>query len=618
MLAGRGRLTFPRKREQSGRAPVPPMDSSSARARACSVSALVGMALVIMGAHGALAADSGADAKFKTIYTREWAWRRAQFGLRDEENTREPLPDHLPNMDPAAEASRLAYWTKVLNDVDAIPRDKLSPELQVDYDVYRPQIAALIAGEHFRDFEMPVNSDSSFYGDLAETARDDFRSTQDYRNYVKWLGDIPRYFREEIGEMRAGLKRGFTPPKVTLTGRDAAIAAVADSKPDASVFSEPFKKNTLNIPEPEWNALRATALKTIQDSVIPAYRNLLQFMRDHYIPGARSALAAETLPDGKAYYRSKILEFTTLDMDPAAIHRIGLQEVAIIHQKMVDEMRKSGFNGDFSAFLKYLRTDTKFYVNTPDELLRRAAWIAKTFDGKASIYFGLLPRKRFAIKPVPADIAPFYTAGRGGPGVYLLNTYDLASRPLYNLTALTLHESAPGHAFQIPLADERKDMPDFRRETYISAYGEGWALYCERLGAEMGMYDTPYDMFGMWGYQIWRAARLVVDTGIHSEGWTRPQAMDYLRQNTALPDREIGTEVDRYISWPAQALSYYLGEMAILKARAKAEQALGSKFNLRAFHDTVLAMGSVPLPVLTARIDRFISAGGKGPYPDME
>lgn len=591
-------------------------------ARIAAVALVAALTMLLPGAQAATSTATGSggnmDAQFKAIYTQEWAWRKAQFGLRDEENTREPFVDHLPKADAASEEARLAHWTNVLKEVDAIPRDRLSPDVQIDYDVYRPQLAALIASEHFRDYEMPVNSDSGFYTDVAQEARGKFRTAADYSNYVKWLGDFPRFFREEIDEMRAGLKRGFTPPKVTLEGRDKPIAAMAAAKPEDSVFFEPFKKNTLSLPDAQWNALRAGALKAIATSVIPAYRNLLPFMRDEYIPHARTTLAADALPDGKAYYKSKILEFTTLDMDPADIHRIGLQEVAIIHQKMLDEMHKTGFKGDFAAFLKYLRTDPKFYVTTPDELLRRAAWIAKTFDGKASTYFGLLPRSRFAIKPVPADIAPFYTAGRGGPGVYLLNTFDLKSRPLYNLTALTLHESAPGHAFQIPLADERKDLPDFRRQTYISAYGEGWALYCERLGLEMGMYDTPYDVFGMWGYQIWRAARLVVDTGIHSEGWTRQQAIDYLRQNTALPDREIGTEVDRYISWPGQALSYYLGEMAILKARAKAEKVLGPKFNLRAFHDTVLEMGSVPLPVLTARIDRFIAAGGKGPYPDLE
>jgi uncharacterized protein (DUF885 family) len=230
----------------------------------------------------------------------------------------------------------------------------------------------------------------------------------------------------------------------------------------------------------------------------------------------------------------------------------------------------------------------------------------------------MMPRARFAIVPVPADIAPFYTSGRGGPGVYLLNTYDLPHRPLFNLTALTLHESAPGHAWQIPLAAEDKTQPDFRRYTYISAYGEGWALYCEWLGNEMGMYETPYDRYGMLGYQIWRAARLVVDTGIHSQGWTRQQAIDYMVKYTSLPEHEVETEVDRYITWPGQALSYYMGEMEIKKLRAKAEAALGPKFNIRAFHDTVLQLGSVPLPVLDARIDKFIADGGKGPYPDLE
>ena len=248
----------------------------------------------------------------------------------------------------------------------------------------------------------------------------------------------------------------------------------------------------------------------------------------------------------------------------------------------------------------------------------RAAWTAKLVDGKVGLFIGHLPRRRFGIVPVPADIAPFYTAGRGGPGQYLVNTYDLPSRPLYQLPALTLHESAPGHAFQIPLAQENKAAAKFRQTLYISAYGEGWALYCERLGDEMGIYQTPYERFGMLSYQMWRAARLVVDTGIHHLGWTRGQAIAFLHDNTALSDHEIETEVDRYISWPGQALSYYLGEMAIREGRAKADAALGPKFNIRAFHDAVLELGSVPLPVLTARIDRFIAEGGKGPYPDEE
>ncbi|MGZ6015943.1 MAG: DUF885 domain-containing protein, partial [Phenylobacterium sp.] len=278
-------------------------------------------------------------------------------------------------------------------------------------------------------------------------------------------------------------------------------------------------------------------------------------------------------------------------------------------------MKETGFKGDFPAFLAFLRTDPQFYVKTPQELLNRAAWIAKRVDGKLPAYFGWLPRSRFGIEPVAPDIAPFYTSARGGTTTYLLNTYDLPSRPLYNLTALTLHESAPGHSLQGGLAEEQDRLPEFRRNVYISAYGEGWALYCERLGVEMGMYDTPYDRFGMLTFQMWRAARLVVDSGVHHKGWTREQAIAYLHDNTALADHDIEIEVDRYISWPGQALSYYLGMMAIVEARAKAEKALGPKFDIRAFHDTVLSMGSVPIPVLKARIDRFIAEGGKDPMP---
>jgi len=277
-------------------------------------------------------------------------------------------------------------------------------------------------------------------------------------------------------------------------------------------------------------------------------------MRGEYVPGARATLAAEAMPNGKAYYQAKIKEFTTLDLTPDQVHQIGLSEVAKIHAEMVAVMKETGFQGDFPAFLHFLRTDPQFYAKSPSELLMRAAWIAKQFDGKAATYFGHLPRSRFAIKPVPADLAPFYTSGRGGPGIYLVNTYNLPARPLYNLTALTLHESAPGHAFQMPLALEHTDQPEFRQKVYISAYGEGWALYCEKLGLEMGMYETPYDRFGMLTYQMWRAARLVVDTGVHAKGWTREQALAYLHDNTALADHEIGTEVDRYIAWPGHEM----------------------------------------------------------------
>ncbi|HTB28416.1 MAG TPA: DUF885 family protein [Steroidobacteraceae bacterium] len=554
-----------------------------------------------------------ADARLAAIYTAEWKWRQEQFP--DDEDSQKPVQDHLPKVDPDTQQTRLRMWQETLAKLDSIPRDELSAPERLNYDVYRPQIETLLANQKFRDYEMPANSDTTFWTDLGYTARRPFRNAQDYRNWIAQMRDIPRYFREEMEEMRRGLKRGFTPPQVTMQGRDASITAVTEAAPEKSLFYTPFK-NMPGIADAE--PLRAQAVAVIRDSVQPAYRELLAFMRNEYLPGTRTTLAAYDLPDGKEYYRAKIREYTTLDMTPEAIHALGESEVARLHGEMLDIMSQTGFKGDFPAFLVFLRADAQFQAFSAQDLLMRAAWIAKKFDGKASQYFGLLPRARFAIEPVPDDIAPFYTAGRGGPGLFLLNTYNLPSRPLYNLTALTLHESAPGHAFQIPLALEHKQQPEFRQHTYLSAYGEGWALYCEWLGQEMGMYETPYDRFGMLNYQIWRAARLVIDTGIHTQGWSRDRAIDYLREYTALPEHEIQTEVDRYIAWPAQALSYYLGENAILVGRRKAEKALGERFNIRAFHDAVLELGSVPLPVLTARIDRFIAEGGKGPYPDLE
>jgi uncharacterized protein (DUF885 family) len=576
---------------------------------------LAAFSLALLIAVPALAqTDNAADATFQALYKREWAWRKVEFPGRDREGAR--LPDHFALVDPASQARRLVYWQGVRKELAAIPEAGLSAQEAVNYEVYADQLDTLINQQKFHEYEKPFNSDSSFWSGLGFTASRTFHTTQDYRNYIAQLNDIPHYFRDQTGNMRAGLKRGFTPPRATLVGREVSVTAVADAKgAEATNLWKPFKSMPAAVPPEEQAALRAQARTAIETKAQPAYRDLLKFLRDDYIPHTTQTLAAESLPDGKAYYRAQIREFTTLDMDPEAIHQLGLAEVAKIHAQMLAVMKETGFKGDFPAFLTYLRTDPQFYVKDPQELLNRAAWIAKRVDGKLPAYFGWLPRSRFGIEPVAPDIAPFYTSARGGTNTYLLNTYDLPSRPLYNLTALTMHESAPGHALQGGLAEEQAGLPEYRREVYISAYGEGWALYCERLGVEMGMYDTPYDRFGMLTFQMWRAARLVVDTGVHHKGWTRAQAIAYLHDNTALADHDIEIEVDRYISWPGQALSYYLGMLAIVDVRAKAEAALGPKFDIRAFHDTVLSMGSVPLPVLRARIDRFIAEGGRDPMP---
>ncbi len=576
---------------------------------------LAGAAFISLSAP--LAQAQSADGAFEAIYTSEYDWRQKQSGPSEDGPKDQALM--LPDVGQQAQAARLARWEQVEKQLAAIRIDQLSPAQRVNFAVYKGQIDALIAEQRYREYEKPLNADTSFWGDLAGWAREPLRDEAAARRYIAMLRDIPRYYDQQIANMRAGLKRGFTPAQITLQGRDIGVEQVAKAKGvEENPFYAPFKTLPVTIPADVQAALKSDAAAAIAQAVVPAHQSLLTFLRQDYIPGARKDLAAYKLPDGKAYYQSKIREFVTLDKSPAEIHQIGLDEMARIRNQMGEVMRQVDFKGDLPAFLTFLRTDPQFYARTPQELLNRAAWIAKTFDGKASEFFGRMPRMRFAIKPVPDDIAPFYTGGRGGPGIYLVNTYNLPSRPFYSQVALTLHESAPGHAMQMPLAAENKELPAFRRDTYLSAYGEGWALYCEALGEDMGMYETPYDRFGMLSYQAWRASRLVVDTGIHAMGWTRKQAQDYLHDNTALSDHEIETEVDRYIAWPGQALSYYMGELAFVDARKKAEKALGAKFNIRAFHDAVLALGAVPLPVIDQRVDQLIADGGKGPYPDEE
>lgn len=578
--------------------------------------ALTSLPCSVMAAPAAAVSQSE-DAKFDKIVAKEWAWRQSQ--MASDENSDGAGAMLLPDVGPAAQAAKTRTWEEVSAALDKIAPAHLSEANRTNYAIYRYQIATLLSQQHYREYEKPLNADTNFWGDVAESSRGTLHSEKEITDYIAMLRQIPRYYDQQMANMRSGLARGFTPPRITMQGREESILPIVNSAAvQDNPFYAPLKTMPAGIPTAQQEALRKQAAEAITQAVVPAHAKLLAFLRQDYLPHARTALDAYSLPDGKAYYQAQIREFTTLDLSPEEIHKIGLEEVAQIRAQMTQVMQEVHFTGDLPAFLTFLRTDPQFYVKTPQALLDRAAWIAKEFDGKAADWFGHLPRRRFAVVPVPDAIAPFYTGGRGGPGVYLVNTWNLPSRPLYSLPALTLHESAPGHAFQMPLASENKGLPAFRQQSYISAYGEGWALYCEKLGEEMGMYHTPYERFGMLSYQMWRAARLVVDTGLHTQGWTRKQAQDYLRDNTALSDHEIETETDRYIAWPGQALSYYLGEKAIVDARARAQKALGGKFNIRAFHDMILQLGSVPLPVLQTRVDRFIADGGKGPYPDEE
>ena len=558
-----------------------------------------------------------AGLELKAIHKADTTWRESQRGAQKPREFGRVQPTMLRAVDPATQQKTLEHFESVQAQIDKLVPDEMSESEKINLEIYRYQIGTLIDGQKFKEWEKPVNSLETFWTGVQGTGQRGFRTEQDYLNYLVWLTDIPRFFDENIANMKAGLARGFTPPKVTLAGRDQMIAPIANATAaDQTPFWKPFTKMPSTINTAEQARLRAEGKKEIETLVIPAYKPLLKFWNEEYYPHTVKSIAATDLPDGKAYYQAQIKRYTTLDMTPEQIHEFGLGEVAKIHQEMLDTMVEAKFDGDFPAFQKFLRTDPQFYAKTPDELLGRVSYMMKEFDDIADRYFGYMPRGRFGIHPVPAEVAPYQPAGFGGPGGFMINLYDLPSRPLFGMPALTVHEAAPGHSWAGLIAREHIDPEGFRGGG--SAFGEGWALYCERLGTEMGMYHTPYEKFGMLSFQSWRASRLVVDTGMHAMGWTREQAQQYLRDNTVLSEHDIEEEIDRYISWPGQALSYYLGMTEIMKERKHAQQVLGPKFNLRAFHDAILATGGLPLPVLDEYLEAWIKAGGIGPYPEME
>ena len=557
-----------------------------------------------------LAAQETADEKVMALGDEYYDYGLAAYGMTETESGQTELGDSYWSVTPQSQQERAGRYAEILERLDAIDRNALSPEARTNALVLRTLLENDIGDARFSEWEMPFDSDSNFWSYL--TPRGGLTTVDEYEDYIGRMRDLPRLFDEHIANATAGLERGFSVPRITLEGRDVSIEAFVTAKPEDSPFWTPFAQIPDRFSDQDKTRLEAAGREAISESVTPAYRELLTFFRDTYLPQTRTTLGASEFPDGKAYYAQQIRQYTTLDLTAEQIHQIGLEEVARITAEMEKAREDAGFDGTLAEFITFLRTDPQFVANTPDELMGVSAYTAKRVDDKIGDYFGFLPRYRFGIRPVDPAIAPFYTAGRGGLEYCQINTHDLPSRPVYNIPALTMHECAPGHSFQAAIALEREDAPRFRRQTYFSGFGEGWGLYTEYLGNEMGIYRTPYERFGQLSYEMWRAARLVIDTGIHQYGWSRDQALDYLSSHTALSDREVETEIDRYISWPGQALAYKLGEMTIRRVRAKAEDALGDDFDIRKFHDVVLSLGSVPLPALEERIDAFIADGGQG------
>lgn len=565
---------------------------------------------LLLATSAAAVAQQSADERLRAIYTAEWDWRLKEMAREPGDVGRDSTADHLPRVDAASQKARLAYWSNALAELDKIPFEQLSAEEKINAEVFRTVIKDEVVDVRFKTYEAPFNADTFFWTEF--TPREGFATADEYQRYLGRLKDVPRYFDEHITNMRAGLARGFTVPKVAATGRDRTIEPYLKTD-DTNPLYAPFTMMPVAIAPQEQARLQAEGRAVIAERIAPAYAKLLDFIRKEYLVKARTTLAASQLPDGPAYYQAMIEKFTTLKLTPEQIHEIGLSEVARIKAEQEATMRKAGFTGTLPEFMKFLRTDPQFYAKTPRELLATAAYIVKKADLKLKDTFGLLPRFRHGILPVPDALAPIYTGGRGGLESCLFNTYNLPARPLYTLPSLVLHECTPGHSFQAALALEGPERPAFRNDVYFSGYGEGWGLYTEWLGRVMGIYETPYEEFGQLTYEMWRASRLVVDTGIHRYRWSREQALDYMRTNVALSEHEITTEVDRYIAWPGQAVAYKLGELQIRRHRQQAEQALGPKFDQRKFHDAILAIGAVPLPVLEQRMTQFIAAGGENP-----
>ncbi|GGE97877.1 MULTISPECIES: DUF885 domain-containing protein [Pseudoalteromonas] len=506
--------------------------------------------------------------------------------------------------------------TELLAELDAIDRDKLSEENRINLTILRGQVQNSVDEYVFNTHYMPLTSEYGFHSSLSfMVSSSDYTKPQDYQLYLAKLQQIPRYFSQNIGWMRKGLEVGLTQPKAVLEGYQDSITAYIVDDATQSEFYKPFLNNTAGLSDSEFAALQKQAQTIIKEQVIPAYQGYLTFFNNEYQPGARTDIGISSTPNGKAFYENRAKYYTTTDMTPKEIHELGLQEVARIRAEMEKIIEKVGFEGSFADFVHFLRTDPQFYAKTPKDLLKEASYIAKKMDAQLPKLFHTLPRMPYGVAPVPESIAPKYTTGRYSgsrrddqAGYYWVNTYALDKRPLYVLEALTLHEAVPGHHLQISLNAELESLPSYRRNAYLSAFGEGWGLYSEFLGIEAGFYQDPYSDFGRLTYEMWRAARLVVDTGMHMYGWSRERAMKFMSENTALSLHNVKTETDRYISWPAQALSYKIGELTIKRLRHEAEQALGQDFDIREFHHQILRHGSVPMSVLEEQIQLYIKA----------
>jgi uncharacterized protein (DUF885 family) len=565
-----------------------------------------------------------ADARFLRFMDAVWARNMDQYPEWATSEGKNTGDDRWTDLSLEAIEKREAQTRDFLRQLREIPSASLSESHRLDHELLLRQYEEAVEGQRFPGKYLALNQLSGIHQDIAElmqivpTAR-----VQDYENILKRLEAVPRLVDQHLALLQKGVALKITPPRATMRDVARQLDQLISQDSLENPILAPFRKESALVSKEQRDAYATRALGVFRNSVLPALRKYRAYAVDTYLPACRETIGLSALPDGAAWYAFSARNSTTVNLSPKEIHELGLREVARIRGEMESLIRQTGFRGDFQAFKKYLQTDPRFFYKTEGEILAAYRDISKRADAELPRFFGRLPRLSYGVKPIPAYAAPskptaYYESGSreaGRAAFFFANTYLPQTRPKWEMEALTLHEAVPGHHLQIALAQEMDEKHDLIRRRSYTAYVEGWALYCERLGLEMGFYTDAYSNLGRLTYELWRANRLVLDTGIHALGWSRDQAIQFFRENTLRSDHDVEVEVDRYIAWPAQALAYKIGELKIRELRQRAEKELGDRFNLRAFHDALLAKGALPLPVLEREIQNWIHRQQQIPTP---
>ena len=571
--------------------------------------------LVLMGSTMAFQADHSSSKALHDLFTAAWDYDMQQKPDEASELGDRRWNDRWPNLSPEAAAQRDQHNHEVLAQIGKIDRGKLSKIDQLNYDLFQKRYADRVEQYKYRWFLMdfnqregPQTSDT-----LSDALR--FETLKDYEDWLARMRTMPEYLGNFTALLRQGMREHMVHPRVIMARIPGQIEKQIVTDPTRSGFYKPFLRFPAAISSADQQRLQQEARNAVEQQVVPAFTKFKQFFTDEYLPACYDQVGAWQLPHGNELYAFMVRHYTTTTETPEEVHQIGLREVARINREMDQIMQKTGFKGSRDEFFNFLRTDPQFFYKTPDELFQAYKALAKTVDPNLVKVFRTLPREPYGVEEIPATIAPDTTTAyyRGGAadgsraGTYFVNVYKPETRPKWEMMALSLHESVPGHHLQIARAHELGEMPMFRRFGDYTVYVEGWGLYAESLGDDMGLYDDPYSKFGQLSYEMWRAVRLVVDTGIHLKHWTRDQAIQYFMQNCPKQELDVTNEIDRYIAWPGQSLAYKTGELKIKELRAHARQELGRNFDLKEFHDVVLGSGALPLDILERNVNEWIA-----------